>query len=42
LRDDKLVYQISQETILNEFDLNLMNTIGPVNGHSLNYYELAQ
>ena len=30
------------ETTLNEFDINLMNVVGPVNGHSLNYYELAQ
>ena len=42
LRDDKLVYQISMEATLNEFDINLMNTGGPVSGHSLNYYELAQ
>ncbi|MBM3451907.1 MAG: T9SS type A sorting domain-containing protein [Bacteroidetes bacterium] len=42
LRDDKLVYQVSMETTLNEFDLNMMNNVGPVIGHSLNYYELAQ
>ena len=42
VRDNKLVYQISMETTLNEFDINLMNVVGPVNGHSLNYYELAQ
>jgi hypothetical protein len=42
LRDDKLVYQISMETTLNEFDINLMNPVGPVSGHTLNYYELAQ
>jgi hypothetical protein len=42
LRDDKLVYQISMETSLIEFDINLMNTNGPLAGHSLNYYELAQ
>ncbi len=42
LRDDKLVYQISMENTLNEFDINLMNVVGPVNGHSLSYYELAQ
>ena len=42
LRDDKLVYQISMETALIEFDINLMNTNGPLAGHSLNYYELAQ
>jgi len=42
LRDDKLVYQISMETTLNEFDLNLMNMAGPLSGHNINYYELAQ
>jgi hypothetical protein len=42
LRDDKLVYQISMETALIEYDINLMNTNGPIAGHSLNYYELAQ
>ena len=42
LRDDKLVYQISMETDLIEFDINLMNTNGPIAGHTLNYYELAQ
>ncbi len=42
LRDDKLVYQISMETSLIEFDINLMNTNGPIAGHTLNYYELAQ
>ena len=30
------------ETALIEFDINLMNTNGPLAGHSLNYYELAQ
>ncbi len=42
LRDDKLVYQISMETTLNEFDINMMNNVGPISGHSSNYYELAQ
>ncbi|MFY7668147.1 MAG: T9SS type A sorting domain-containing protein [Crocinitomicaceae bacterium] len=42
IRDNKLIYQISMETTLNEFDINLMNAVGPVNGHTLNYYELAQ
>ena len=42
LRDDKLVYQISMETTLNEFDINLMNLSGPISSHSINYYELAQ
>ena len=32
LRDDKLVYQISMETTLNEFDINLMNLSGPITG----------
>ena len=42
LRDNKLIYQLSMETILNEFDVNVMNSSGPVTGHTLNYYELAQ
>ncbi len=42
LRDNKLVYQISMETTLNEFDLGLMNNVGPISGHTINYYELAQ
>ena len=42
LRDNNLVYQLSMETILNEFDVNVMNSSGPVTGHTLNYYELAQ
>jgi hypothetical protein len=42
LRDDKLVYQISMESTLNEFDLSLMNNVGPLSGHTINYYELAQ
>jgi hypothetical protein len=42
LRDDKLVYQISQENSLNEFDIISMSAVGPVNGHNLSYYELVQ
>jgi hypothetical protein len=42
LRDDKIIYQLSMETTLNEFDMGLMNSVGPVNGHQINYYELAQ
>lgn len=42
LRDDKLVYQISGEQVLNEYDIYVMNNVGPVIGHSKNYYELAQ
>jgi len=42
LRDDKITYQISMETSLNNFDINGMNNIGPVVGINLNFYELAQ
>jgi hypothetical protein len=42
LRDDKITYQISMETSLNNFDINGMNNIGPVNGMNVNFYELAQ
>ena len=42
LRDNKLIYQISMETSLNEYDLNGMNNLGPINNHVLNYYALAQ
>jgi hypothetical protein len=42
LRDDKLTYQISMETSLNNFDINGMNNNGPVNGINMNFYELAQ
>ena len=42
LRDDKIVYQISLENTLNEFDAVAMNNVGPVSGFNLNYYELAQ
>ncbi|MBT5439407.1 MAG: T9SS type A sorting domain-containing protein [Flavobacteriales bacterium] len=42
LRDDKMIYQISMESSLNEFDLNIMNNSGPVNGTFMNFYELKQ
>ena len=42
LRDAKIVYQISNETILNEFDYTLMNNVGPITGITMNFYELAQ
>lgn len=42
LRDDKITYQISMETSLNNFDINGMNNIGPVSGINVNFYELAQ
>ncbi|MEY4603725.1 MAG: Secretion system C-terminal sorting domain [Bacteroidota bacterium] len=42
LRDGKMVYQISMESVLNEFDINGMNNVGPLAGFDQNYYELAQ
>ncbi len=42
LRDDQLVYQVSMETTLNAFDISVMNVAGPIAGHQVNYYELAQ
>ena len=42
LKDDKLIYQLSQETTLNEFDINLMNNIGPLSNFNVNYYCLSQ
>jgi len=42
LRDDKIIYQISMESVLNEFNVAGMNVVGPVAGFDLNYYELAQ
>ncbi len=42
LRDEKMVYQVSMESPLNEFDLNLMNNTGPINGTFMNFYELKQ
>ena len=42
LRDDQLVYQISMENTLNDYDLSTMNNVGPVAGILNNFYELAQ
>lgn len=42
LRDDKLIYQISMESSLNEFDLDMMNATGPISANFLNFYELKQ
>jgi len=42
LRDNKMVYQISMESVLNEFDVNGMNNVGPLAGFDQNYYDLAQ
>lgn len=42
LRDDKLVYQISLENTLNDYNLLSMTYEGPVSGINNNFYELAQ
>jgi hypothetical protein len=42
LRSDRIVYQISGESVLNEFDAAVMNNVGPISGFSESYYELAQ
>jgi len=41
LIEDRIVYQISMENTLNEFDFAGMNNVGPVAGISMNFYELA-
>ena len=42
LRDDKLVYQLSGENVLNEWNINLMQNGGPVSNLTMNYYDLSQ
>jgi hypothetical protein len=42
LRDDKLVYQISMDNTLNDFNLLSMSYVGPVAGINSNFYDLAQ
>jgi hypothetical protein len=42
LRDDNIVYQISGESVLNEWNILNMTLVGPVSNHNLNYYELAE
>lgn len=42
LRGGNLVYQVSMETTLNEFDINIMNNVGPVSGIAMEFYELAE
>ncbi len=42
LRDDKLVYQLSGENVLNEWNINLMQNSGPVSNLNMNYYDLSQ
>jgi hypothetical protein len=41
LVEEHIVYQVSGETTLNEFDYAGMNNVGPVAGISMNFYELA-
>ncbi len=42
LRADNLVYQISGESVLNEWNVLNMSPVGPVSNHNLNYYEIAE
>ncbi len=41
LIEEHIVYQVSGETTLNEFDYAGMNNVGPVAGINLSFYELA-
>ena len=41
LVEEHIVYQVSGETTLNEFNYAGMNNVGPVAGISMNFYELA-
>lgn len=41
LRDDKLIYQVSQETTVHQFDYAAMNNVGPIAGIDMNFYELS-
>lgn len=42
LRDDKIVFQLSMDNILNNFNIAALNNEGPINGIVNNFYELAQ
>ncbi len=42
LRGDKLVYQLSGDNVLNEWDISLMQNDGPVANLTMNYYDLSQ
>jgi hypothetical protein len=42
LRDNRIVYQVSGENVLNEFETVLMNNVGPIAGFNEYYYELVQ
>ncbi len=41
LVEEHIVYQVSGETTLNEFNYTAMNNVGPVAGINLSFYELA-
>ena len=41
LIEEHIVYQVSGETTLNEFNYAAMNNVGPVAGINLSFYELA-
>ena len=42
LRADNIIYQISGESVLNEWNVLNMSPVGPVVNHNLNYYEIAE
>ena len=42
LRNDNIYYQISGETVLNEWSTISMLPVGPVSGLSMNFYELSE
>jgi hypothetical protein len=42
LRNDNIYYQISGETVLNEWSTITMLPVGPVSGLSMNFYELSE
>ncbi len=42
LRADNIVYQISGESVLNEWNVLNMSPVGPVVNHNLNYYEIVE
>lgn len=42
LKGTNLVYQISMDNVLQEFDVNGMTNVGPVVGFNRNFYELAE
>jgi len=42
LKGNNLVYQISMDNVLQEFDINGMANVGPIVGYNRNFYELAE